>query len=110
MRWWRRCRPRHQVQAVTFDIESAYDMVWHEGLLEKMQRMGLDRYLINWTRSFLSDRQGVLDIGSVRHEAPVECGVPQGSPLSPTLFLIYINDLLQSLEALSPIRFPGLCG
>ena len=96
---------RQQVQAITFDIQSAYDTVWHEGLLEKIQRMGLEKYLINWTRSFLTDRQGVLEIGSVQHEASIACGVPQGSPLSPTLFLIYINDLLKSLEELSPVRF-----
>ena len=78
---------RQQVQAITFDIQSAYDTVWHEGLLEKMQRMGLGKNLINWTRSFWTDRQGVLGIGSVRHEASIACGVPQGSPMSPDSLL-----------------------
>ena len=96
---------RQQVQAITFDIQFAYEIVWHEGLLEKMQRMGIGTYLANWTRSFLTDRQGMLEIGSMQHEAPIACEVPQGSPMSPTLFLTYINDLLKSLEELSPVCF-----
>ena len=95
---------RHQVQAVALDIQSAYDTVWHAGLLTKMKDMGIDEYLIWWIRSFLHRRQGILEVGMARQEVHLDCGVPQGSPLSCTLFLIYLNDLLQDLRQFLPVK------
>ena len=54
---------RHQVQAMALDIQSAYDTMWHAGLLTKMKGMGIDDYLIQWIRSFLHGRQGILEVG-----------------------------------------------
>ena len=95
------------VQAVTLDIQSAYDTVWHAELIRKLVRIGLDPYLVFWLDSFLSDRVCLLCVGDSELEVMPECGLPQGSPLSVTLFLIFINDLLQSLGHIHMLRSQG---
>ena len=50
--------------------------MWQAGLLEKMARMGIDRYLIEWTRGFLFDRVSVLEAGGASLEVCPSYGVP----------------------------------
>ena len=86
------------VQAVTLDIQSAYDTVWREGLVRKLEVISMDLYTIAWLYNFLSDRRCSLEVGGSTLEVTPEYGLPQGSPLSPTLFLAYIDDLLHSYD------------
>ena len=59
-----------------------------------LRAKGVNPYLVVWTRSFLCGRScGLLYQGSPRVFAPVSVGTPQGSPVSPLLFVFYVSRL-----------------
>ena len=90
---------KENVAAVFVDLQQAYDHVWRAGLLYKMQKMGIQGNMYEWIKNFLHDRTIATKVNN--HLSPkraLEEGLPQGSALSCTLFLIYINDLADNFE------------
>ncbi|KAL0821757.1 hypothetical protein ABMA28_005179 [Loxostege sticticalis] len=83
--------------AVSLDISKAFDRVWHASLLSKLPAYGIPAGFCNWVADFLSERSIRVVIDGCSSELmAIDAGVPQGSVLSATLFLLHINDLLSS--------------
>ncbi len=81
--------------AVALDMSKAFDRVWHKSLLYKLPSLGFYPSLCTFISSFLSGRCNSPTVdGHCSTPKPINRGVPQGSALSPTLFLLFINYLL----------------
>ena len=100
-------RLSRRVGATFLDIEKAFDRVWHNGLRYELLPMNAPDLLLRWISSFLKDRTVKVRIFChTSREIAINYGVPQGSPISPLLFLLYISKLLKLLPDTRRSLFP----
>ena len=91
----RTCLDQNKPCVVTaVDFSKAYDTVWHAGLLHKLAVLyGVSGNFLRWVKSFLEGREvRVTGLGQHTTWRKTRCGVPQGSSVSPVLFVLYTND------------------
>ena len=84
------------------DVSKAFDRVWHKGLIFKLKQNGIEGELLKWISNYLDNRQQRVVIKSCKSDYKRKnAGLPQGSVLDPLLFLIYVNDISDSLLSLT---------
>ena len=89
---------RKEAKVIALDIKAAFDRVWHNGLVEKLEARGVNGKLLRWLKSYLSDRNiRVVVWGQSSCESSINASVPQGSFLGPSLFLAYNDDMCDDL-------------
>ena len=94
-----------KINCVVFlDIRKAFDSINHEILLNKMNlNFGISGNALKWFDSYIKDReQQCIVNGQLSSSKKIICGVPQGSILGPLLFLLYVNDMPDSLNNTTP--------
>lgn len=78
---------------LAYDVEKAFDSVWHKGLLFKMIKYKFPTYIVKLVKSFITKRSFHVSInGCTSKTHNILAGVPQGSVLSPILYNIFMSD------------------
>ena len=79
---------------VTMDIQGAFDTVLRNRLILRLRQQGWPEHLARWAGSFMSDRSACVRYQDITTpSSPLQCGLPQGSPVSPILFLLYTEPI-----------------
>ncbi|XP_058839180.1 uncharacterized protein LOC131694718 [Topomyia yanbarensis] len=88
----------HHIDIAILDLAKAYNTTWREGILRQLRQWGIEGNLGLFVQHFLSNRRFQVGIGGSRSNFFQEAnGVPQGSVLAVTLFLIGMNSLFATL-------------
>ena len=102
--YWVEAMDRGEATGVCFlDMSAAFDMVNHSVLLEKLLLYGFDTASFTWIKSYLEDRKQTVCIdGTCSPLLCLDTGVPQGSIIGPLLYIVFTNDLPETVHGHLP--------
>ncbi|TIC95781.1 putative RNA-directed DNA polymerase from transposon BS [Colletotrichum higginsianum] len=81
---------------LTLDIKGAFDAVLPGRLIRRLRCQGWPENLVRWVSSFVLGRRARIRLdGEMGDVFDLECGLPQGSPVSPILFMLHIEPLFK---------------
>ena len=96
-------QPMRRTVLVAVDFRAAFDTIWRRGLLQKLAAHHIPPRWLLWLRAYLADRRARVRWNeALSRNRVVKEGVPQGSPLSPLLFLLYMASLPSAIQQASP--------
>jgi len=94
----------NKVLKIFLDLQKAFETVDHQNLLAKLHNYGIRGIIYSWFKNYLTNRKQFVGVSGVSSQLRyITCGVPQSSVLGPLLFLIYINDIGNSISGI-PIK------
>ena len=93
---------------IFLDLSKALDMINHDILLYKLEYYDFRVVVLDWFKSCLSNKKKKRIIRYQMHDSDhkiINCGVPQGSILGPLLFILYVNDIVNTTSSLELVVF-----
>lgn len=97
---WKEKSDNNMFTVVVFlDLKRAFETINREKLIKKLENYGLSGIVLKWFYNYLRHREQRVKCGeTISGNLTVEHGVPQGSILGPLLFMLYINNICESLK------------
>ena len=84
---------------ILLDLQKAFDTIDHKIFFSKMYFLGFSKATISWYESYLTNRTFLVNVeNDFSSSGELSYGVPQGSILGPLIFLLYVNDISNSVD------------
>ena len=84
---------------ILIDLQKTFDTIDHNVFFSKMAHLVFIQATISWYKSYLTNRTFLFNVEkNLSSPGDLTCGVPQGSILGPLIFLLYVNDMSNSVD------------
>ena len=91
---------------VQLDLRKGFDILNHKILLFKLSKYGVIDNCLSWFKSYLNNRRQIVKCNDISSKSCVlTIGVPQGTILGPTLFILYVNNFSKNIDPVLSIKY-----